>query len=958
MKLYYWKIQVGRIDIFIPVPKRIFFTTINHFTLKKACLLLFTSLCLFAVVAAQESRGGKPYSFDNALDDQLENARQDFPLLDVVTLKREASAAAAKGEMLPAGKIFSTQLSPNNSGVWTVLPNKDRVWRLLLHIPDAPATSLYYENFYLPEGAVLFIYNAEKTQMIGSFGAHNNNDSKLFATEMIYTSDCVVEYYEPANVKQPGTFTITGVANVYNAPTPPASIRLQKPKLGFGDAGACNVNVNCPEGDAWANQKNSVARILIKNGANQAFCSGSLLNNVTLNCKNYFLTANHCGAATSAADKNQWIFYFNYQSATCVSGGTEPVSNTITGCTMRASASGGANSSVVGSDFLLVEFNSSIPASYNVYYAGWNASGAGSNSGVSIHHPAADIKKISTYTTPLTSRRYNDNLPDNSHWQANWAATVTSHGITEGGSSGSPLFNSNGQVVGKLSGGPSFCDAEETDKNDYYGKISFDWTANGTVAAQQLKPWLDPANTGALSLAGKAPCPVAGGCPDILEPNNTLATAAPISPAVIYNASIAISTDIDHYSFSIVAGASINVSLTNLPFDYDLKLFNAAGVVVAVSTNGGTTNESISFPNAAAGTYTIQVAGYNGAFSAANCYRLSVTLTPPPCADILEPNNSPATAALITPGTTYNARISNSTDLDYYKFTVAAGAYVDVSLTNLPADYDLRLYNGSGALVGISQTAGTANEKISLINAAAGTYTIYVSGFNGAFSTTKCYSLLATANACNNNLENNNINLAATPLAVNTDLYSQIGYVGDVDWFKFNNTTAAPHIVVTLGILNNNCIVSLYNAAGTQIGIDRFGVNDSVIFNTGIASLYYIKVTGISGFSSTGVCYRLRATTSNTPKDVSREMPLLTESRAIQIMPNPVEDQLLVRYTAAASGLQKISILNSSGQIVFTRTVAIHKGENSTSLLLPAGMPKGFYLLLIGDREPVKFIKQ
>ncbi|MBK8787944.1 MAG: hypothetical protein IPN43_15975 [Chitinophagaceae bacterium] len=97
-------------------------------------------------------------------------------------------------------------------------------------------------------------------------------------------------------------------------------------------------------------------------------------------------------------------------------------------------------------------------------------------------------------------------MPDNSHWQANWVATVTNHGITEGGSSGSPLFNSAGRIVGKLSGGPSSCGAVAADKNDFYGKISYDWVTNGAAASQQLKPWLDPANTGTTSIAGRAAC--------------------------------------------------------------------------------------------------------------------------------------------------------------------------------------------------------------------------------------------------------------------------------------------------------------------------------------------------------------------------------------------------------------------------------------------------------------------
>ncbi|MBL0201645.1 MAG: pre-peptidase C-terminal domain-containing protein [Chitinophagaceae bacterium] len=811
--------------------------------MKKLAFFTIGLLLLGLGASAQISRGGKPFSFSYPLHDNLDAGKQVMPLIDVAALQSRARQVFEKGEMLPAGQIFPVSLSPENSGVWTVLPNKDRVWRLAVQVPDAPATSLYYENFYIPEGAVLYVYNAEKTHLIGSFGAHNNSESKLFATEIIYTSDCVIEYYEPANVKQKGSFTITGIANVYNAPEPPAYIKLQNPKCcGFGTSGACNVNVNCPEGAAWVNQRNSVARILIKNGASQGYCSGALINNVAQNCKNYFLTANHCGAAVSAADKNQWIFYFNYQSAGCTNGASEPGSNTITGCTMRSSASNGANSGVFGSDFLLVEFNSTIPAAYNVYYAGFDASGTGSNSGVSIHHPAGDIKKVSTYSAALTSRRYYAQLPDNSHWQANWVATVTNHGITEGGSSGSPLFNSAGRIVGKLSGGPSSCGAVAADKNDYYGKISYDWVTNGAAASQQLKPWLDPANTGTTSIAGRAACVVAG-CPDIQESNNTQATAGTIAVGTNYNALIASNTDNDYYKFTVAAGTNITVSLTTLPFDYDLQLLNSAGTLLGSSANGGTSNETITFNNAAAGTYTVRVFGYNGAFSATVCYTLRVTTTAA-CTNTPEPNETLAAASTIAANTDVNSQIATASDLDWYKFTnTAAQSNIYVTLANLPFDYDLYLYNAAGVLLGSSTAGSTTSEAI--------------------------------------------------------------------------------------------------------------------IFNTTTVGTYHVRVIGYNGAFSTSVCYKLRAEISGTPKAAMIQPVTVTKSsNNVTLTPNPVQNKVSIEFTGTENKNEAIVITSVSGTKVWSSSVNSHAGYNKSNIILPSTLGSGLYMLQVGSRTPVKFVKQ
>lgn len=127
------------------------------------------------------------------------------------------------------------------------------------------------------------------------------------------------------------------------------------------------------------------------------------------------------------------------------------------------------------------------------------------------------------------------------------------------------------------------------------------------------------------------------------------------------------------------------------------------------------------------------------------------------CANSNEPaNNSSTTSTVITVNSTINSQIGSTTDLDYYKFTTTAAApKVRVTLTNLPADYDLRLYsarnNGTlGSQIGISQNSGTANETI-IYNTAttARTYYIRVNGYSGALSTSQCYALTVNTSATN-----------------------------------------------------------------------------------------------------------------------------------------------------------------------------------------------------------------
>ena len=72
-------------------------------------------------------------------------------------------------------------------------------------------------------------------------------------------------------------------------------------------------------------------------------------------------------------------------------------------------------------------------------------------------------------------------------------------GATEGGSSGAPLFNQNGYVVGTLSGGESNCSNQGL--ADSFGKFWFHWDQYYD-ADQHMSKYLDPNNTGATKLKG------------------------------------------------------------------------------------------------------------------------------------------------------------------------------------------------------------------------------------------------------------------------------------------------------------------------------------------------------------------------------------------------------------------------------------------------------------------------
>jgi hypothetical protein len=704
---------------------------------------LFTFLLglLFVCPAlhAQVSQGGKPYSYTSDLKTEI--AVKTLAALPVENLKKSDEQNEKQGLPMRIGVIVPVSYSLTNAGTWTELANGDRIWRLKVQAEGALATSLYYENFYLPEGATLFVYNEDRTQLIGSYTSENNQEKGLFATEILKGKASIVEYYEPGAVKGKGHLTISGVNHIYNEKLPEARKEVQE--KAFGDAGSCNVNVNCPEGANWQNQKRAVARIIFRVGSGAYLCTGTLVNNVKGECKSYFLTASHCGSDASLSDFSQWIFYFNYEAPSCANPANEPVSNTITGCVQRARS--GDNGGVEGADFQLLQFTQPIPASYNVYYAGWDATNVASTSGVGIHHPRGDIKKISTYTATLTDDTYGTTAPPYTHWRVFWVQTQTNWGITEGGSSGSPLFNSAGQIVGQLSGGASACNVANSNKWDLYGKVAYGWTSNGTDALHQLKPWLDPDNTGVLSLDGTntlcSDTTPELGCPDPYEPNNSLAAAYSIDLDSVISAKIGTPSDTDYYKFQALNGGLLIAQLDNLPADYNLRLLNDSGTVIAASSNTGLTADTI-YTNITPGLYYLQVIGYGGSFNDTLCYRLAANLTVvAECEDLYEPNNTPATGAPVPLDTIVRGLISSTTDRDYFTFSTTVFSNITINLTTLPYDYDIRLYRSTGALIARSENGGNLSETISVRGVTPGSFYIEIVGYAGAYSITNCYSL-------------------------------------------------------------------------------------------------------------------------------------------------------------------------------------------------------------------------
>ncbi len=153
-------------------------------------------------------------------------------------------------------------------------------------------------------------------------------------------------------------------------------------------------------------------------------------------------------------------------------------------------------------------------------------------------------------------------------------------------------------------------------------------TINGLTASKsyefQVSTVCSTGNTSYSASASFTTLAVAPSCINAYETNETQATAASISNNVNISAGIGSSSDIDYYKFTTTSTGNINISLTTLPADFDILLYNSAGTQIGSSAAAGTTSESIVLSNQVAGTYYIKIFGYNSAFSNTTCYTLYV----------------------------------------------------------------------------------------------------------------------------------------------------------------------------------------------------------------------------------------------------------------------------------------------------------------------------------------------
>ncbi len=256
----------------------------------------------------------------------------------------------------------------------------------------------------------------------------------------------------------------------------------------------CPIPANCDTDPAFREVSTGVAMLIIAGETfNQVQCSGALLHSLMgSGLQPYLLTANHCFSGNPRP--NQIDVVWDYRAAQCNGSGAPALSETP----RSRGVSFLARDAVL--DAVLVRLDDAPIASLGRAWFGWDTrTPAIGNAVMGIHHPRGTPMKIAYgRVTAVNVRACLDLIcmrPVYQQTTARW-----NEGITESGSSGSPLvfYDGSYRILGMLSNGNiHHCDTPESNIDNFASFRAF---------YQQIGCYLkdgricSPSNTGADSL--------------------------------------------------------------------------------------------------------------------------------------------------------------------------------------------------------------------------------------------------------------------------------------------------------------------------------------------------------------------------------------------------------------------------------------------------------------------------
>jgi V8-like Glu-specific endopeptidase len=371
------------------------------------------------------------------------------------------------------------------------------VWTAVVRSPGATALRIHLTGVDLPAGAGLFVYDLAGHAFGPYTGRGPLGTGDLF-TNTVFGDRLVLQLENrsgspvaPLRVVELGVLGKRFVAPQYGPqgvfdPNDLGAIAKASNLCSYN--ASCVVNAACQSSTAVNVAKDAVATMLFSSGGGQYICTGGLIaDTVSTSVIPYFLTAHHCIGSSGEASSLET--YFDYQTTCSNPNCTQPYNNTgdTVGATIMST-----NSS---SDYCLLKLSSTPTTPDGVAtYLGWLSTAVANTNNYALYrisHPKGAPQAYSEQVVDTTKGTCRT-LP-----RGSFIYSRDTLGATEGGSSGSPVVNGAGQIVGQLYG------ACGTNLNDVCDSAS-NATVDGAFAATypSVASWLNPGGGGSCSPAG------------------------------------------------------------------------------------------------------------------------------------------------------------------------------------------------------------------------------------------------------------------------------------------------------------------------------------------------------------------------------------------------------------------------------------------------------------------------
>lgn len=404
-----------------------------------------------------------PNSVRITQDEALELANAPFTgqsPMKVGFVKPLANALQVRGIARTTARLKGADAVPFAGGTLSRNADGSLVWAASFTSPGAAGLRLHLENATLPEGAELYFYS----QLGEAYGPYKS--AADLWTHSVQGSTGVLQLHVPARTDLNGiSFLVTEVAHVgeefYGG--------LQGNTASFCSFNEpCIENVNCGSNAAVNDAKNGVAKMLWVSGAFLYTCSGGLIADTNPSVSNLFLTANHCLNRNRDAQSLEAFFSYDVScgTSTCTATFTDPPSNLISGKTLGASVAATGSTS----DYTILQLSQNPPS--GSVFLGWSTTAVANSNNTSLYrvsHPSGAPQAYSAHHVDTGSVQCQG-------WpRGAWIYSHDDVGATEGGSSGSPVVNSAGQIVGQLTGGCGY------NINDVCDSVN-NWTVDGAFA--------------------------------------------------------------------------------------------------------------------------------------------------------------------------------------------------------------------------------------------------------------------------------------------------------------------------------------------------------------------------------------------------------------------------------------------------------------------------------------------